>query len=96
MMVLGSKHVGAVLMCKFYKFYICAVVGVIIAQDTLTLLNSVYTGQTNCIYRLLHKLFGEEARGNCMYANVAHVVSPVRRTCVKSALRKMAILRHTE
>ena len=34
-MVLGPKHVGAffnVLMCKFYKFYVCAVVGVIIEQ----------------------------------------------------------------
>jgi len=30
MTVLGPKHDGAVLMFKFYKFYICAVVGVII------------------------------------------------------------------
>jgi len=33
MMVLGPKHVKSVLnvlMCKFYKFYICAVIGVII------------------------------------------------------------------
>jgi len=30
MMVLGPKHVGAFLMCKFYKFYMCAVFGIII------------------------------------------------------------------
>jgi len=34
MMVLGPKHVGAFLMCKFYKFYICAVVGVITEYHT--------------------------------------------------------------
>ena len=35
MMVLGPKHVGSVFnvfMCKFYKLYICAVVGVIIEE----------------------------------------------------------------
>jgi hypothetical protein len=60
-------------------------------QYSFTLFIWVYTGQTNYIYRLLDKLLGKGARGNCMYANVTHVVSPVRRTCVKLALRKMAI-----
>jgi len=39
MMVLGPKHVGAFLMFKcvnFFKFYICAVVGVIIKPTTGT------------------------------------------------------------
>jgi len=34
MMVLGPKHVGAFLMCKFYEFYIYAVVGIIIEFQT--------------------------------------------------------------
>jgi len=38
MIVLGPKHVGAFLMCKFYKFYICAVVGAIIESQAFILL----------------------------------------------------------
>jgi len=48
-------------------------------QDTLTLLSSVYTGQTNYIYRLLDECLDEKLRENYIYANVSRVVSPVRR-----------------
>jgi hypothetical protein len=60
-------------------------------QYSFTLLDWVYTGQTDYIYRLLDKLLVEGARGTCMFADVTHVVSRVRRICVKAALLKVAI-----
>jgi len=35
MMILGPKQFGAFLMCKFYKIYVCAVVGIIIESITV-------------------------------------------------------------
>jgi len=45
MMVLGPKHVGTFLMCKFYKFYVCAVVGIVIER-----LDNMHDVTTKIIY----------------------------------------------
>ena len=59
-MILGSKHVGAILYVLTQKFYVCALVGVLIKWLYEMHGATIKTGTYSTVFGLFHKVYGSK------------------------------------